>query len=421
MALEKVGVRHAILDQGKDRIVDEDGRDPQIGCQVPISRRSMLRHSALAAAGAVVAGPLLATNSAHARAAAPAPVAGADLQPIDAIGGLLRAMDHYPLVALGERHMLQEMHDMITALLFHPSLPGKINDIVVEFGNSAYQDLADRFILHGLPVAKTDLEQIWRQIGDPAWNAPIYEQFFRSVRAVNWMQPPARRIRVLLGQPPVTMDQVVAHPTDRRLVATFANTPDDYMAALIGRDVLAKGRKALLIAGAGHTMRGIRQDTASLHGLSAASQVLEGHPNVLFSIALYVLFPVPTAKTSDVNVKRKIESALAERRRVAAKFAGWPRPALAHLAGTWLGEERSDLSYRAIPGATRYQDQADAILYLGPSEAMTASQPDQAIYHWGAYPEELSKAAGIAGEGDQLAIGRHWAQLGPSWFGLYGM
>ncbi|HEY8283286.1 MAG TPA: hypothetical protein VIJ28_02765, partial [Chloroflexota bacterium] len=156
--------------------MDEDRRDPQIGDQVPISRRSMLRHSALAAASAAVAGPVLTTHTASARAATPAlaPVAGTDLQPTDAIGGLLRAMDRYPLVALGERHMLQEMHDLITALLFHPSLPGKINDIVVEFGNSAYQDLADRFILHGLPVARTDLEQIWRQIGDPAWNAPIY-------------------------------------------------------------------------------------------------------------------------------------------------------------------------------------------------------------------------------------------------------
>jgi len=388
-----------------------------------VSRRTLLRHST-AAAGALVAGMACPRWVPPAAAAGtpipPASTGGSALIPTEALGGLLTAMERYPLVALGERHMLQEMHDVLTALLFHPRLPGTITDIVVEFGNSAYQDLTDRFILQGQPVARADLEPIWRQIGDPAWNAPIYEQFFRSVRAVNWMQPPSRRIRVLLGQPPVTMDQVVAHPTDRGLAATFASPPDDYMAAVIMREVLAKGRKALLIAGSGHTLRGLRQDTAAPHGLNAAAQVVQRHPGVLFSVDLFLLFPTTMPKTAGPNLARKMEVVLAERRRIAAAFAGWPRPALARLAGTWLGAQRTDLSYRAVPGATRYDQQADAILYLGPTAAMTASQPDAAIYQWGAYPAQLHRASSIAQVGDQLAIGERWAAGGPRWFGLFG-
>ena len=36
--------------------------------------------------------------------------------------------------------------------------------------------------------------------------------------------------------------------------------------------------------------------------------------------------------------------------------------------------------------AARYGTQADAILYLGPGELLTASRPDPATYQWGAYP-----------------------------------
>jgi hypothetical protein len=327
-------------------------------------------------------------------------------------------MDRYPLVTLGERHMLQEMHDVITALLFHPALSGKINDIVVEFGNGAYQALADRFILQGQPVAKADLAQIWRQIGDPAWNAPVYEQFFRSVRAVNWMQPPAKRIRVLLGQPPVTMAQIIAHPTDRGLISTFAGTPDDYMAAIIDREVLGKGRKALMIAGGGHTLRGIRQDLNPPRGLSTASQVLQRYPGALFVVDLLLLFPVRAPKGIDPKNK-KMHAILEQRRQLAARFAGWPRPALAHLAGTWLGAQQTDLSYRAVPTAMRYEDQADAILYLGQPAAMTGSQPDPSIYHWGSYPDQLQRSSRIAQAGDQLSIGVQWAADSPDWFTLF--
>src|SRR5207245_2015753 len=163
---------------------------------------------------------------------------------------------------------LQEEHDVIAALLHHPSLPGKISDIVVEFGNAAYQNLADRFVLGDQPVSNADLARIWRQIGDPTWDAPVYEQFFRTVRAVNWALPPARRLRVLLGQPPVTMDQVLAHPTNRSLVNAFVEPMDAHYAAVVEREVLRKGRRALLIAGGGHLRRGLHADTNNSNPLS---------------------------------------------------------------------------------------------------------------------------------------------------------
>ncbi len=67
---------------------------------------------------------------------------------------------------------------------------------------------------------------------------------------------------------------------------------------------------------------------------------------------------------------------------VAENVANWQAPALAPLAGTWLGDQVGpDISYRAMtPEDQRYGSQADAVLYLGPDDTLTNSLPDPAIY-----------------------------------------
>ncbi len=149
-----------------------------------LSRRTMLASATLAAASSFI------SRQSRTVAAEPevdakdkAPTANADLEPRNAIAAILDAMHRFPLVAIGEIHTLQEFHDFITALLFHPDLPGSITDIVVEFGNAQYQDVADRFVVEGQPVANADLERIWRHTvgGGVQLDAPVYGQFFRNV------------------------------------------------------------------------------------------------------------------------------------------------------------------------------------------------------------------------------------------------
>jgi hypothetical protein len=80
-----------------------------------------------------------------------------NLQPVNAVKELLEQMERFPLIALGEVHQLQEFYDFLSALLHHPLLPEKITDLVVEFGNAHYQEIADQFLLTDQPVAKADL------------------------------------------------------------------------------------------------------------------------------------------------------------------------------------------------------------------------------------------------------------------------
>src|SRR2546422_6472546 len=56
--------------------------------------------------------------------------------PREAARAILDAFDNYPLVALGEAHRNQQVHDLILSLVHDPGFPEKVNDIVVEFGSA---------------------------------------------------------------------------------------------------------------------------------------------------------------------------------------------------------------------------------------------------------------------------------------------
>jgi hypothetical protein len=298
---------------------------------------------------------------------------------------------------------------MMQALLFHPALPHALTDIVVEFGNARYQQVADRLILEDLPVAKADLALIWRFQG---WDAPVYEQFFRTVRAVNWMRPPERRIRVLLGAPPIDVTRVRS-AKDQAFRRWWQDPIDAYYAALVEREVLQRGRRALLLAGGGHLLRGIYADRGVTN---VATRLAQRHPGALYVVDTIAVHPGRAQATG-------FDDATAQR--LQATFAGWPRPAIAPIAGTWLAAA-STWGDRAISAASaRYGRQTDAVLYLGPGEVLTASQTWPEIFEIGRYRAQLARLNPIVSQidgthEDLIAESLRWAQAGPSWWTQFG-
>ena len=106
------------------------------------------------------------------------------------------------MVAIGDAHAGQEVHDLLLTMLSDPRLYGAASDIIVEFGNAFYQDTLDKFILAGEPVSDASLRLVWRdttQSPNIVLDCPVYEQVYRRVRAVNWTLPADRKIRVLAG------------------------------------------------------------------------------------------------------------------------------------------------------------------------------------------------------------------------------
>ena len=295
------------------------------------------------------------------------------LEPLPRAGvpAILAAFDQVPLVALGEAHGLQEEADFLIALLHHPAFCTTVNAIVVEFGNALYQPVVDRFIA-GEPVANADLRPIWRDfIGNPfgGFNAPIYEQFFRTVRAVNRTLPPQHRITVRLGDPPLDWGSVRSQDD----VDSAMWQRDSHFAAVVDREVLGRARRGLLITGSLHCLRGVR---FGANRLTAVQYIEQRHPGATLVVLPHTGFRERTAE-------------------LEARMAAWPIPAIASVRGTWLGDLDPHLLFPTPPplvaedGSRDPRDPfagltvdaiADAYLYLGPRATLTASRPNPAIY-----------------------------------------
>jgi len=81
--------------------------------------------------------------------------------PTDPIAGIVDAFKFHPIVALGEgNHGNLQGHAFRLSLLRDPRFQQTVNDIVVEFGNSRYQEMVDRFVT-GSDIPYKDLRRIW--------------------------------------------------------------------------------------------------------------------------------------------------------------------------------------------------------------------------------------------------------------------
>jgi hypothetical protein len=256
-------------------------------------------------------------------------------KPLEPVSAIVEACRTYEIVALGnvEFRGNEQSHALQLSLIRDLRLAAVVNDIVVEFGSARHQDVVDRFV-RGEAVPAESLRRVWQDTTQVEfeWDFPIYEDFFRAVREVNALLPAARRLRVLLGDPPI----------DWSAVRTFADLRsamgdrDAHAADVIRRGVLAKGRRALVIYGGAHLFR-----TSPL-GIVARLEK-EGLARV---------FTVIPETRRDLTV-------------LDAGTAFWPVPSLAMVAGTTL--------------ATAFGDRAAAIVYLGPPSSMTASRLSPAL------------------------------------------
>ena len=348
-----------------------------------LSRRGLIG----AAAGLGVVGVGGMGTAAWASAAASSAGPGASSRP-DLVGlpdTVFAALKRHRLVAIGEVHGLQEHFDALVSVLTDPRLPDLVDDVVVEGGNSLYQPVADRFV-SGLPVANSELRPLWRNSTNSplaTGDEPVYENLYRVARAVNWRLPAQRRIRILLGDAPIdwpnttTPDQVLA----------LRNERDAFAASLIQREVLDKGRRALISYGAGHVLH--HADTPATPPPGVVSLIEQQTGQRVFSLVTLV------ALAGDPGG-------------LAARLSAYPRGVVIPTAGTWLGTfDAGDVFTAIAPGPSGQPVNVDCGvslgaltdggLYLGRAEELTMSRPDPAIYLDSAYWAELQRRNALQG------------------------
>jgi hypothetical protein len=290
---------------------------------------------------------LVTTGSCRAQAAVAAAVAR-----MDAVTTIVEAFRAHPVVAISEGHGDERFHAFLLGLIRDPRFPPAVSDIVVEFGNSTYQDVIDRF-LRGDELPNEILKRVWQDTTIPhtLWDLPIYEQFFRAVRALNTTLPPDRRLRVLLGDPPIEWATVRTLEELRKSREGRSRHPAD----VILREVLTKGRRALVLYGAGHLWRQNLQGPNLIEHLETAG-----------GRKAFVVVTHPAANLETLGVTP----------------ASWQAPGLALTAGTVL------------------ERQVDAVLYLGDASGTKTSKLTRSLCADAEYRTMRAARMALAGDAD---------------------
>jgi hypothetical protein len=260
--------------------------------------------------------PLVATH-----VAAQSRLQGKQAVPIDPVAAILETFRSRALVALGEGHGRAPDQAFRLKLIRDPRFSSTVDDIVVESGSAEFQEVVDRFML-GENVPDESLRKVWLNAAE-AFHDPMYEAFFRAVRTVNDGLPLNRRIRVLLGEEPRHRNR------------------DGFVADVIRREVLAKGRRALVIYGNAHVVR-MHSVTEGLASGTLVDVLERAGDTRVFSI------------WSDVGTELpKLQSTIRD----------WPTPSLALVRGTVLG--LADFAFYMPFGGWRLRDDGQPILVNG--------------------------------------------------------
>jgi hypothetical protein len=276
---------------------------------------------------------------------------------------LRAAWDRVPLVALGEAHAIKEHGAFLVSLIDGGAIANQLDDIVVEFGSADHQGIVDRYVA-GEPVSASDMDRVLRDTTQlVVWDSPIYANIFSAVRRANQRRPASRPVRVVLGDPPIDWAGTQTAEDYRKI----ADERDRHFAAVVEREVLAKGRKALLLFGAFHALkRGPSLDTvgALLEQRRAGS---------VFVVMLYHGMGPHSA-------------------RVEAALSRGPRPGIILLSRSWIGSLPARSAFvlppaLQLPAELKLRDIADAYLYLGPADSLTRAWPPSTVYE--AEPEYL--------------------------------
>jgi hypothetical protein len=271
--------------------------------------------------------------------------------PRPAIAAIVDAYRAYRIVGLGDAHGNQLGEAFQLALVRDPGFRAVVDDVLVESGNSRYQDVVDRFV-SGENVAPEALRRIWLDTTQQQVASLEIPELLTTVRALNASAPPDARLRILLGEPPIEWERLKTADEYKAWEAQPTSSRDRFAVELVQRDVLSKNRRAIAFYGAGHFFRKVVSQSIVT--------ILEGSGTKVFTIWT-------NAAMELASVQRDVQS--------------WPVPSLAVIRGTTLG--RTGLAAYLGPNAggvppqwlAPMEDQFDAVLYLGPLSTMTLARP----------------------------------------------
>lgn len=310
-------------------------------------------------------------------------------KPENATAAVVRAFETHDIVMFGEIHGNKQEYEWLRSLVATPEFADRVDDIVVEFGNSLYQKSVDRYV-SGEDVPLEQVRKAWRNlvgaIGPPS---PVYESFYQAVREANVKRRNKRQMRIVCGDPYIDWDKV----KDREDIAPFLGNRDEWYTQVVKEEVLAKHHHALLIMGWGHFLRRFPPGRKT----PSIEQQLR-----LAGAKTYLI----VAGTNTAGDYDDLDH----------RFSSWSAPAVMSLDEGWVGElsamhvlSGGSILLRPIapgsgpaasaisPPAPKLKDVADALLYLGPRDSLTAVRMPRVELDGTPYGKEIARRLAIEG------------------------
>ena len=106
-------------------------------------------------------------------------------KPENATVAVLRAFETHDIVLIGEIHSNKQEYDWYRSLVTTPEFADRVDDIVLEMGNSLYQESVDRYV-RGEAVPLEHVQKAWRNtIGLIGSQSPLVAELYRAVPETN--------------------------------------------------------------------------------------------------------------------------------------------------------------------------------------------------------------------------------------------
>jgi hypothetical protein len=286
-----------------------------------------------------------------------------DPEPENATVAVLRAFETHDIVLIGEIHSNKQEYDWYRSLVTTPEFADRVDDIVLEMGNSRYQQSVDRYV-RGEDVPLEDVQKAWRNtVGLVGPQSPLVADFYRAVREMNIERRGKHQMRILCGDPSIDWDTVKS----MKDVIPHSDRRDDWYARVVKDEVLAKRHHALLIMGAMHFLRNSPRPSDDVESKLRKTG----------------------AKTYLIVSGTNTPGECCE---VDHRFDSWPTPSVVAARG-WLGElPAQSLIEGGYPySKPKLKDGADALLFLGPRDALISVSMTRAQLEGTAYGKEIER------------------------------
>ena len=305
-----------------------------------------------------------------------------ELPHADGVAAIASALDSFPIVAIADLHGAAELGAFRTRLLADSRVLDRIDDVVIEAGNSLYQALADRYV-RGDSVPIDSLRLIWNNTTQSPLNtldASLYaEDILRAVRQANQRRRSVRPVRVLLADPPIEWNDVRTRADAMRFMSQRRTSH----VRVLADSVLAHRHRAIFICGGLHLMRTTAGVPPDAPFATTTQRLLRDWPRSVYVVLIFDGFGGSTAKYEPL-------------------MNALPRESLVPFAGGLVGALMAEEVMAPTPGAPdatpltispnagadspsifaglRLSDLADAFLYLRPFSQLTVAVPDLARY-----------------------------------------